>query len=106
MKAHLHVGGLVALGFDRSGQYLLTVTHSGRGVFLTSTWERVARDHEVVYPESGECMGIGPLENQLIAVTEEDYDTGIVRVVSADGRVVLAYGDGVLSVEVHDIGQP
>jgi hypothetical protein len=26
----LFVGGLVAMGFDASGQYLLTVTHSGR----------------------------------------------------------------------------
>ena len=33
MKTYLHIGGLVAAGFDPSGAYLLTITHSGRGVF-------------------------------------------------------------------------
>ena len=35
---YLSVGGLVAMGLDETGNYLLTVTHSGRGVFDTRTW--------------------------------------------------------------------
>jgi len=34
---YLFVGGLVAMGFDPSGKFLLTITHSGRGVFATET---------------------------------------------------------------------
>ena len=49
MKTYLHVGGLVAAGFDPSGAYLLTITHSGRGVFATQTWSRVARNTELAY---------------------------------------------------------
>ena len=48
---YLHVGGLVAMGFDASGNYLLTISHAGRGVFSTRTWERVARDPELAYPK-------------------------------------------------------
>jgi hypothetical protein len=50
---HLFVGGLVAMGFDATGQFLLTVSHSGRGVFAVGTWERVARDTELAYPDAG-----------------------------------------------------
>src|SRR5476651_2004795 len=44
---YLHVGGLVAFGFDVSGDYLLVITHAGRGVFCTSSWHRVARDYQL-----------------------------------------------------------
>jgi len=44
MPKHPFIGGLVAGGFDSAGEYLLTVSHSGRGVFSTATRERVARD--------------------------------------------------------------
>lgn len=40
--AFLNIGGLVAIGFDQSGNYLLTVSHSGRGVFDRYPWNRVA----------------------------------------------------------------
>jgi hypothetical protein len=40
MKRFIGIGGLVAAGFDSSEANLLTVTHSGRGVFATATWER------------------------------------------------------------------
>jgi hypothetical protein len=36
---YLHVGGLVAVAFDETGRYLLTVSHAGRGVFDTATWQ-------------------------------------------------------------------
>jgi hypothetical protein len=52
------------MGFDASGEYLLTISHSGRGVFSTRTWERVSRDPELVYPEGGFGLGIGPIKKR------------------------------------------
>ena len=60
MGCYLHIGGLVALGFDPSGEFLLVITHSGRGVFSTRTWERLSRSTELAYPEGGFGVGIGP----------------------------------------------
>jgi hypothetical protein len=34
-------------------------------------------------------MGIGPIDGQSIPVTEMNYETGEMRVVSLDGRIVL-----------------
>ena len=90
MKRYLHVGGLVAVGFDVSGDYLLTISHSGRGVFSTQTWERVARSTELAYPnERGFGIGIGPIEGQAIAVCEIDYASGQMRVAGPEGKFVL-----------------
>ncbi len=58
MEATLHIGGLVAAGFDPSGRFLLTVSHDGRGVYDTNNWERVARDYDLAYPENGYAIGI------------------------------------------------
>jgi hypothetical protein len=69
---YLHVGGLVAVGFDASGSYLLTITHSGRGVFCTKTWDRIARDYRLAYPAGGFGIGIGPIEGESIPVIELD----------------------------------
>src|SRR5438270_11848300 len=66
----LHVGGLVAVGFDPTARYLLTVSHSGRGVFDTVSWNRVARDVSIAYPENGVVEGIGPIAGQRIKVRE------------------------------------
>ncbi len=68
----LFVGGLVAMGFDNTGKYLLTVSHSGRGVFDTNTWERVARDSELAYPDQDIAIGIGPIEGQNLTVISRD----------------------------------
>jgi hypothetical protein len=88
-KTYLFIGGLVAAGFDASGAYLLTISHSGRGVFATRTWKRVARDPGLAYPESGVGVGIGPIEGQSIPVTEMDYDLERMQLVSPDGRTTL-----------------
>jgi len=58
------------MGFDATGKFLLTVSHTGRGVFSTDTWERIARDLRLVYPDNGKALGIGPLEGQRIDVIE------------------------------------
>jgi len=86
---HLFVGGLVAMGFDPSGQFLLTVTHSGRGVFATETWERVARDPTLAYPDAGKAVGIGPIDGQVIDVQERDERRDQIVMQSPDGRFRL-----------------
>src|SRR5262245_21419165 len=98
MPKHLFIGGLVAAGFDSSGQYLLTVSHSGRGVFSTATWERVARDTALAYPEVGVAVGNGPLDGVSVPVREIDYATGLLRFASPDGRLSFDYEDGTLTI--------
>ena len=68
----------MAIGCDPTGRFLLTVSHSGRGVFSTETWERVARSYEVTYPVSGACAGIGPIAGMSIPVLES-YDGSVMR---------------------------
>ena len=93
----LHIGGLIAAGFDPTGMYLLTVSHSGRGVFATATWERVARDSDLAYPENGHAIGIGPIEGVSIPVTEIDCNTGVLRFSSTDGTINFEYESGTLT---------
>lgn len=93
---HLLVGGLVAMGFDRSGRFLLTVTHSGRGVFAVGTWERVARDPELAYPEGGTAIGIGPIDGEVICVEERDETREQINMTSPDGKFhLLGESDGI-----------
>src|SRR5262245_24377382 len=89
MSTYLHIGGLVAAGFDATGAYLLTISHSGRGVYSIKTWERVARDMELAYPENEIGVGIGPIFGQAIRVTEMDFASGRMTLTSPDGRIVL-----------------
>ena len=99
MPIYLNVGGLIAAGFDRSGQYLLTVSHSGRGVFATATWSRVARDVAVVYPAgSGVSVGIGPIAGELVPITEMNYQTEELNFTSPDGRFALSYESGTITI--------
>jgi hypothetical protein len=98
MEKHLFIGGMVAAGFDPTGAYLLTVSHAGRGVFSTETWERIARDEGIAYPENGFAVGIGPIEGLLIPVSEIDYDSGASSFTSPDGRLILMYKEGALTV--------
>ena len=55
---YLMIGGLVAMGFDASGKFLLTVSHSGRAVFSVENWQRVARDTALAYPADGVAIGM------------------------------------------------
>lgn len=86
------------MGFDASGEYLLTISHGGRGVFSARTWERVARDPALAYPEDGYGIGIGPIAGLPVTVTEVDYDTGELTLISPDGTVVLEYDSGTITV--------
>ena len=57
---------VMAAGFDPTGAYLLAVSHSGCGVFATTSWGRVARDSDLAYPENGRAIGIGQIDGELI----------------------------------------
>ena len=98
MPTYLNIGGLIAAGFDASGAYLLTISHSGRGVFSTRTWGRVARDYALAYPEGGEGEGIGPIAGERIPIVEMDYDTETLHLMSPDGQFVLDYESGMVAV--------
>jgi hypothetical protein len=94
----LHVGGLVAAGFDETGRYLLTISHSGRGVFDTSTWQQVTRDVRDAYPDNGVGIGIGPIDGEKIAVTEKDYSTEKLELLNPHGDLRLSYAEGIIEV--------
>ena len=98
MTKHLHIGGLVAAGLDPSGAFLLTISHAGRGVYSTATWERVARDPALAYPTGGRAPGFGPVEGILVPVTEIDHHTGVFRFSSPDGSISFEYESGTLTV--------
>jgi hypothetical protein len=101
--AHLHVGGLVAMGFDLTMRYLLTVSHDGRGVFDCVTWQKVARDYELANATDGKVDGIDPLAGCSIDVVEKNYDTGRVRITDPQRCLELSYEDGV--IEVNWVGK-
>ena len=84
------------MGFDATGKYLLTVSHSGSGVFSTETWECVARDATVAYPADGRAVGIGPIDGQVIGVVERDESRDRIELPSPDGRRrLVGESDGV-----------
>jgi hypothetical protein len=95
---YLNVGGVVAMGFDPNGDYLLVVSHAGRGVFSTKTWERVARNRDFAYPASGHGIGIGPIDGVSIEVTVMDFETDQLQVTTPDGRTRLDYESGTITV--------
>jgi len=86
---HLFVGGLVAMGFDETGRYLLTITHSGRGVFSTDTWMRVSRDNSLAYPADGRAVGIGPIDGQKISVEERNEQKERIELQSPNSKFRL-----------------
>ena len=100
-RKYLNVGGLISAGFDPSGQYLLTISHSGRGVFSTDSWELVARDSDLAYPENGVGVGIGPIAGERIEVYEKDYEKDFLHMISPDGRFLLKYTGGRIEVKTQ-----
>jgi len=97
---YLLVGGLVAMGFDSSGNYLLTISHSGRGVFATDTWVRVSRDDKPQYPEDGKAIGIGPIVGEVIKVEQRDETRDKIEMMSPDGKYrLLGESEGITLME-------
>ena len=99
---YLHVGGLVAAGFDASGMYLLAISHNGRGVFDTRTWQRVARDDSKAYPLAGVGLGIGPIEGQRVTVSSVDFETGTLTIQHPVENVSISYEAGMITVTRSD----
>jgi hypothetical protein len=88
------------MGFDPTGQYLLTMSHSGRGLFAVGTWERVARDAGIAYPRDGKAVGIGPIQGQLVEVLERDDRREQIAMISPDGRLhLLGNSEGITITE-------
>ncbi len=104
--ASLHIGGLVAIGFDPTERYMLAVSHSGRGVFDTLTWRRVARDASLAYPVDGISIGIGPIEGQRISVSEIDYVNGTLQLLGPNGDFSLTNEEGVVAVALTKDNPP
>ncbi|MDA8743576.1 hypothetical protein N9N28_02980 [Rubripirellula amarantea] len=98
----LNIGGLVALGFDPSGEFMLTITHSGRGVFRVGTWERLARDIELAYPDAGFGVGIGPIAVLRIPMISINYDTGELDAQTPDLAFDIHYAEGTVTIEPAD----
>lgn len=102
MQTFLHIGGLIAAGLDPTGEYLLAISHSGRGVFSTESWKRVARDESLAYPENGLGIGIGPIDGQQVPVVEMPFEVDRFRITSPDGRMILMCESDGIAVEVRD----
>ena len=99
---YLLVGGLVAMGFDPSGEFLLTVSHSGRGVFSAKSWQRVAREPTVIYPVDSAIEGIGPLAGVAVHVQQRDNIVERIAMRSPDGRFeLLGESDGITLIPVE-----
>src|SRR5215813_7675697 len=77
------VGGLLQAGFAEDSDFLIILTHSGRGIFNCLTGEKVARDHTGGYEFFNQVkltvQGFGPLEGQIIS-TSGLYGGGMLRV--------------------------
>ena len=88
---YLHIGGLCAMGFDSSGKFLLVVSHSGRGLYDTQTWEKIDRDYEIVYPKPDYLFvqGIGEINHQLIPVVDRLYLQNEMILMTWDGQYQL-----------------
>jgi hypothetical protein len=95
---YINIGGLIAMGFDATGKYLLTVSHSGQGVYSTDSWQKVGRSDSVVYPENGVSVGIAPIENERITVAEKNYETGELSITTPDNRFILHYHEGIIEI--------
>ena len=87
--------------FDPTGEYLLTISHSGRGVFSSESWTRVARDASLAYPEAGLGVGIGPIEGKQVPVVEMPFELGRFTITSPDGRMILDCESDGITVHIH-----
>lgn len=65
------IGGLRAVGFDRSSELLLVVSSAGRGVIDCATCAKLARDDSEYYDheEYLEAEGIGPMSGTMVRMS-------------------------------------
>lgn len=86
---HIIIGGLIAMGVDSTEEYLLTVSHSGRGLFSLETLEKIARSEETIYPENGFIGGIGSVSSETIRVIERNETIDVIELELPDKNLVL-----------------
>jgi hypothetical protein len=93
---HLYIGGLVAMGLDDRGEYLLAVSHSGSGVYSTKSWDRVARETALHYPVKGISIGVGLIHGKRIQVIERNEKMDSPQLSALDGSyTLLGESDGI-----------
>ena len=70
------VGGLLEVGFSRMSDFLLVISHDGRGVFDCSTGEKVARDRSPLDNAAAwhdhtrlQAQGIGPIFSEMVSLS-------------------------------------
>ncbi|MCL2348360.1 MAG: hypothetical protein FWC50_08875 [Planctomycetaceae bacterium] len=90
------VGGLVEVGFSESSEYLLAITHDGRGLFDCSTGEKIARDYSPLDGSAAwhdstrlRAKGIGPVSEEWIPLS--GLWGGGLRKDTNDGWFVKSY---------------
>jgi hypothetical protein len=91
LVASIAIGGFEALGFSSDSRHLLVVSSSGRGVFDSTSGERVARDSSNSTGswynlEALTVEGIGPLSGQSIQIA--GIHGGGLPLVTLDGWMV------------------
>lgn len=69
------VGGLTEVGFTANEKHIIVLSHSGRGVISTSSFDLVARDNEIPTIKSPwldqpgrKVRGIGPVSNEWVSL--------------------------------------
>ena len=77
LPRHLFVGGLVAMGFDSAGKYLLTISHSGRGVSqaIGGECDDVCIINTLVAAARGKCKNIMETERVQGESQEQTEET-------------------------------
>jgi hypothetical protein len=79
------IGGLIQVGFAPQSDYLLVVSHQGRGVFDCVSRQKLARDANDAFDESElTAEGIGLLAGQKIRTA--GLFGGSLPTTTADGR--------------------
>ena len=70
------IGGLVEVGFSKMSDFLLVISHNGRGVFDCSTGKRVARDDSPLDNTATwhdytrlQAQGIGPISSEMVSLS-------------------------------------
>ncbi len=96
------IGGLIQVGFAPQSDYLLVVSHQGRGVFDCISGQKLARDANDAFDESElTAEGIGLLEGQKIRTA--GLFGGSLPTTTADGWTLFEQSEETIQVFLkHD----
>lgn len=91
----LHAGGLTDIGFSRDSKHILVISTAGRGLFESSTGNKVARDSNINDYEwfdkaENQAQGIGELAHLMFRVA--GLNGGTLQLTDSNQiKVVIAY---------------